>query len=358
MYPKPVLSIVFCILILMTSCALPVQKDLVPDAEAKSLSEVFRRVNPAVVIVLTKEFAYSRMEPGAMVTRGGFGSGVVISKDGLVMTAAHVVQVADAVAVRFQDGRTLEAKVIGASMQADVALLRLDSVPYDLVTVELGNSNLVDIGDEVFVVGAPYGVDHTLTVGYLSGRRMPRSACRQLVPIEFLQTDAAINQGNSGGPMFSVDGKLIGIVSHIMTRSGGSEGLGFAISSNSAKALLLEQKSFWIGLDVYFVSGGLATALNVPQEAGLLVQRIANGSPGAEMGLRAGMIPVKVGHDEILLGGDIILEVQGQTVSTDVERTCKIRDTIGALEIGSRIEMKVLRGEEILTLHTQKSDQD
>jgi S1-C subfamily serine protease len=358
MYPKPVLPIVFCTLILMCSCAVPVQKDLVPEAEAKSLSEVFRRVNPAVVIVLTKEIAYSRMEPGTMVTRGGFGSGVVISKDGLIMTAAHVVQVADAVAVRFQDGRTVEAKVVGASMQADVALLRLDSVPYDLVTVELGNSNLIDIGDEVFVVGAPYGVDHTLTVGYLSGRRMPRSACRQLVPIEFLQTDAAINQGNSGGPMFSVDGKLIGIVSHIMTRSGGSEGLGFAISSNSAKALLLEQKSFWIGLDAYFVSGELATALNVPQDAGLLVQRIANGSPGAEMGLTPGTIPVKVGREEVLLGGDIILEVQGQKVSTDVEKTCRIRDTIGALQVGSRIEMKVLRGGKIVTLHTQKLDQD
>jgi S1-C subfamily serine protease len=354
MYRKLALPIVLCTLILMSSCAVPVQKDLVPEAEAKSLSEVFRRVNPAVVIVLTKEYAYSRVDPGATVTRGGFGSGVVISEDGLVLTAAHVVQVADAVAVRFQDGRMMDAKVIGASMQADVALLQLDSVPYDLVAVELGNSNLVDIGDEVFVVGAPYGVDHTLTVGYLSGRRMPRSACRQLVPVEFLQTGAAINQGNSGGPMFSVDGKLIGIVSHIMTRSGGSEGLGFAISSNSAKALLLEQKSFWIGLDAYFVSGELAVALNVPQEAGLLVQRVANGSPGAEMGLMPGKIPVKVGREEILLGGDIILEVQGQPVSTDVEKTCEIRDTIGALQVGSRIEMKILRGGEIFTLHTQK----
>jgi serine protease Do len=354
MYRKFALPIVLCTLILMSSCAVPVRKDLVSEAEAKSLSEVFRRVNPAVVIVFTKEYAYSRVDPGATVTRGGFGSGVVISEDGLVMTAAHVVQIADEVAVRFQDGRTVGAKVTGASMQADVALLTLESVPDDLVAVELGNSNAVDIGDEVFVVGAPYGVDHTLTVGYLSGRRMPRSACRQLVPVEFLQTDAAINQGNSGGPMFSVDGKLIGIVSHIMTRSGGSEGLGFAISSNSAKALLLEQKSFWIGLDAYFVSGDLAEALNVPQDAGLLVQRVASGSPGAEMGLTPGQIPIKVGREEILLGGDIILEVQGQPVSTDVEKTCKIRDTMGALRVGSRIEMKVLRRGEILTLHTQK----
>ncbi len=354
MYRRIALPLALGTLILMSSCAVPVQKDLVPEAEAKSLSEVFRRVNPAVVIVLTKESAYSRVDPRAMVTRGGFASGVVVSGDGLVMTAAHVVQVADAVSVRFQDGRTVEAKVIGASMQADVALLQLDPVPDDLVVVELGNSNLVDIGDEVFVVGAPYGVDHTLTVGYLSGRRIPPSACRQLVPVEFLQTDAAINQGNSGGPLFSVDGKLIGIVSHIMSRSGGSEGLGFAISSNSAKALLLEQKSFWIGLDAYFLSGELAAALNMPQGAGLLVQRVASESPGAEMGLVPGKIPVKVGPEEILLGGDIILEVQGQPVTTDVEQTCRIRDTIGALRVGSRIEMKVLRRGEILTLQTQK----
>jgi len=205
-------------------------------SEAKSLSKVFKQVNPAVVVILTKEHGYSKLHPGETitVTKGGLGSGVVISEDGLVMTSAHVVNVADEVSVHFLDGSKVLAKVISSASQADVALLRLDSVPDDLVAADLGDSDKVSIGDEIFVVGAPYGVDHTLTVGYMSGRRRPKGACSQLVPLEFLQTDAAINQGNSGGPMFSMDGRLIGIVSHILSRSGGSEGLGFATSINSA----------------------------------------------------------------------------------------------------------------------------
>jgi S1-C subfamily serine protease len=227
-------------------------------------------------------------------------------------------------------------------------------VPENLVVAELGNSDMMAIGDEVFVVGAPYGIDHTLTVGFLSGRRKPIRICNQLIPIEFLQTDAAINVGNSGGPMFSWDGKVIGIVSHILSQSGGSEGLGFAISINSAKELLLNQKSFWIGLETYLVSGSLAKALNVPQEAGLLIQRVADNSPAHEMGLEPSMIPVKIGREKILIGGDIVLEVQGIPVSTKIKNVCKIRDTMGGLHQGGSFEIKVLRGGKILTFSTNK----
>lgn len=326
---------------------------------ASSLSKVFKKVNPAVVVILTKEHGYSSLKAGETVTitKGGLGSGIVISKDGLVMTSAHVVQVADSVVVRFLDGTTAEAKIVGAAVRADVALLKLDRLPEKLVVAELGDSDEVNIGDEIFVIGAPYGVSHTLTVGYMSGRRRPETVCKSLVPIEFLQTDAAINKGNSGGPMFDMDGKVVGIVSHILSQSGGSEGLGFAISINTAKELLLKQNSMWTGLEAYLVSGALARALNVPQEAGLLIQRVANHSPGEKLGLQPGKIPVKIAGERILLGGDIVLEVQGIPISDDFRETCRIGDRTEGQRSGSITNMKVLRGGEVVNLSVSSAQQ-
>jgi len=261
-----------------------------------------------------------------------------------------VVQVADSVVVRFLDGTMTDAKIIGAAAQADVALLKLDRLPEKLVAAELGDSDDVHIGDEIFVIGAPYGVDHTLTVGYMSGRRKPETVCKPLVPIEFLQTDAAINKGNSGGPMFNKNGKVIGIVSHILSQSGGSEGLGFAVSVNTAKELLLNRDSMWTGLEAYLVSGPLARALNVPQGAGLLIQRVANDSPGEKLGLKPGKIPVQVAGERILIGGDIVLEVQGIPISDDFRETCRIGEKTGGQNRGGIMDMKVLRGGEVVNL--------
>jgi S1-C subfamily serine protease len=324
---------------------------------ASSLSKVFKKVNPAVVVILTKERGYSSLKPGEAVTitKGGLGSGIVISEDGLVMTSAHVVQVADSVVVRFLDGTTAEAKIIGAAVRADVALLKLDYLPEKLVAAELGDSDDVNIGDEIFIIGAPYGIGHTLTVGYMSGRRRPETICKSLVPIEFLQTDAAINKGNSGGPMFNKNGKVVGIVSHILSQSGGSEGLGFAISINTAKELLLNQNSMWTGLEAYLVSGALARALNVPQEAGLLIQRVAIDSPGEKLGLRPGKIPVKVAGERILIGGDIVLEVQGIPISDDFRETCRISDKTRGKNRRGITDMKVLRGGEVVNLSISAS---
>jgi len=322
---------------------------LTVPAKGEPLSKVFQRVNPSVVLILTRERGYTTMIRGEGVATQGLASGVVISEDGLIMTAAHVVQVADEVNVSFADGAMVSAKVVNSAPQADVALLKLESQPSNLIVAHLGDSNKVHIGDRVFVVGAPYGMEHTLTVGYLSGRRRPLGACPGLLPIEFLQTDAAINRGNSGGPMFNMDGEVIAIVSRILSQSGGSEGLGFAVSINTARELLLEQKSFWSGLQFYVVSGPLAKALNVPQEAGLLIQRVATDSPGYRLGLQPGNIPVRLGNEKLLLGGDIILEVQGIAVSTDEQTGCEIRQRIGGL---SRFEVKVLRAGKILRLST------
>ena len=306
------------------------------------------------MIIITQQGLFSSVIPQAPLIKGGLGSGIVISKKGLIMTAAHVVQDADEVVVHFLDGTKVSAKVVNSSLQADVSLLKLDRVPDNLHVIELGDSDRVSIGDMVFVVGAPYGVEHTLTVGYLSGRRQSVGVCRQLTPIEFLQTDAAINMGNSGGPMFNMNGELIGIVSHILTRSGGSEGLGFAISINTAKELLSEKESFWVGLNALLVEGDLAKALNVPQDAALLIQRVAQGSPAHKLGLRPSEIPIQIGNRQFFIGGDIILEVQGIPISSDAKETCDIRDSVGKLGHGDSVVFKVLRGGKIINLSTSR----
>jgi len=323
-------------------------------AEGRSLSTTFKEINPAVVMIHTSGREYSRVRPGKQVATSSLGSGVVISDDGLLMTAAHVVQVANEVVVEFLTGERVSAKVVGAASLADVALLKLEHLPEEIVPAELGDSDTVSVGDEVFVVGAPYGVHHTLTVGHISGRRKPKAFCDQIMPVEFLQTDAAINKGNSGGPLFSMDGKVMGIVSHFLSQSGGFEGLGFAASINTAKELLLNQRPFWTGLEVYAVSGALAKALNVPQGSGLLIQRVADGSPGYYLGLRPGMIPIRIGNEEILIGGDIILEIQGIVISTDPEQSCRIRDSMAKTADGDFLDVKILRAGKIIDLSSPK----
>jgi serine protease Do len=322
--------------------------------QAESLRNVFQKISPAVVVIETNEPGIGRSKQGETVTERGLASGVVISREGLIMTAAHVVQVANDVKVQFLDGREVTAGVVSSSVTADVALLRIDPVPDNLAVAELGDSDLVAPGDQVFVVGAPYGIDHTLTVGYLSGRRKPREMCDHLQPVEFLQTDAAINRGNSGGPLCTMDGKVIGIVSHILSQSGGSEGVGFAISVNTAKELLLKKRSFWSGLEFSFLSGDLAHAFNIPQDAALLVQRVADASPGYAMGLRPGTIPARIGGEKLLIGGDIILAIQNIPVSLDVDKSCDLRQTLLNLPPGGRIDIKVLRGGKIVNLTTTK----
>jgi serine protease Do len=319
------------------------------------LSTLFEKVKRSVVVIETVERSFSNESSGEMVTSNSIGSGVVVSSDGLIMTAAHVVHVADVVNVKMLDGGTFSATVLGSIESADVALIKLDVVPKGLSVAQLGRSASVKIGEEVFVVGAPYGVAHTLTVGHISGRRQPENISAQLVPIEFLQTDAAINQGNSGGPMFNMRGEVVGIVSSILTQSGGFEGLGFAVSIDIARELLLKQRPFYVGLEVYFLHDKLARALNLPQAAGLLVQRVAADSLGHRLGFRPGSIAANIDDQEVVIGGDVILEVQGIEISNDVTAMKKLQTVLSQLAPGEVFSCKVLRAGEIIVLATQKS---
>ncbi|WP_243647312.1 S1C family serine protease [Aestuariirhabdus litorea] len=321
---------------------------------AQALADLFERVDSSVVTIRVSEQVIDPEKSSALRSSRSLGTGVVISREGQVMTANHVVELADAVVVEFVSGEMITAKVVAANASSDVALLQLDSLPKSLSVAKLGNSDKVRIGDQVVVIGSPYGVKHSLSVGYVTGRREAGRVRGQLTPVEFLQTDAAINQGNSGGPMFNIAGEVVGIVSHIRTRSGGNEGVGFASTINLARRLLLEDPSFWAGVEVMALGENEARALNLPQDYGLLVQRVARNSPAYFLGLRHGSIPVKIGHEDILLGGDIIISIMGVQLTEGLLESLDspIRKRMAQLNKGDRIEMTVYRAGEVVKLFT------
>src|SRR5713101_7574552 len=210
----------------LLACLLPVAP---AQAAAQDLSDVFERVQRSVVTVRTTEREAPSGAERKTVSISGQGSGVLISADGKVLTAAHLVDAASEIQVEFAEGERVRARVVASEPDADVSLLQLDRVPPDAVAVQLADSDRARIGDRVFIVGAPYAISRTLTVGHVSGRHRPGRVWDRFALAEFLQTDAAINQGNSGGPMFSMDGEVLGIVSHLISQSGGFEGLGFVV---------------------------------------------------------------------------------------------------------------------------------
>jgi len=315
---------------------------------AENLSQIFGLVNPSVVIVRTSEREVSA--EGQLAKFGEVGSGVLISADGKVMTAAHVVHLADRVVVEFLQGERVDARIVASDADADVSLLQLERVPAGALVATLGDSDRTQIGEEVFIIGAPYGIGHTLSAGHISGRHEPDTVYHGLAKAEFLQTDAAINQGNSGGPMFNMKGEVIGIVSHIISKSGGFEGLGFVVTANMAKRMLLEVPSFWTGISAVLLTGTLSRVLNLPQSSGLLVQRVADGSAAAAIGIRGGTTKATIAGTDLILGGDIILESAGIPMVDEASRQ-KIRDALGQLKPGDPLKVKVFRQGRVVELN-------
>ncbi len=275
-----------------------------PAARAQNLDDVFRKVNSSVVVVRAK---------GRDVSAGGLtrfnetGSGVLISDSGMVMTAAHVVNAMDEITVEGVAGEVVRAKIISSDAAADVSLLQLERVTAAMRVARLGDSSTVRVGQQVMVVGAPYGLAHSMSVGWISARWPANTIFRDMPLAEFFQTTATINTGNSGGPMFNMAGEVIGIVSQNISKSGGSEGLGFVVTINSAQKLLIERKVFWSALQGIILTGDLAALFNVPAPAGFLVKTVAQDSLAWNMGLQGGDRIVTIGGKEVALGGDVIL---------------------------------------------------
>ncbi|HUM18440.1 MAG TPA: trypsin-like peptidase domain-containing protein [Candidatus Nitrosotalea sp.] len=319
-----------------------------PEAvEAQTIGEVFRKVNPTVVVIRAKG---RDVEGAGGLTRfNETGSGVLISTDGKVLTAAHVVHSMDEINVEFLGGETVPARVISSEPAADLSLLRLERVPKGVMVAPLADSDTVRVGDPVMVIGAPYGLSHSMSAGWISARWPANSVYRPMPLAEFLQTNATINTGNSGGPMFNMAGEVIGIVSHNISKSGGSEGLGFVVSINTAKKLLLERPSFWSGLEGRLVTGPIAQILNLPQASGYLVKSVARGSVGDAVGLRGGTVPATIMGEQMVVGGDIILKVHGTPVGEVTEHR-RVRDLLDSLPPGAEFTMTVLRLGQVIEL--------
>lgn len=323
-------------------------------ADARSLRDLYRQAGPAILLIKTMQtdmVQTSRAEEQPkFTTSGSLGSGALISTDGKVLTAAHVVQSADSVAAVFQDGTLVPARVITSAPYADIAIIQLESVPKNIMPLKIGDSDSMEPGDEVCVIGAPYGLSHTLTAGHISARHKTGGLMGNLQRIELLQTDAAVNMGNSGAPLMNMDGEIMGVVSHIISQSGGSQGLGFAIASSVVQELLINQKALWTGIAFFPLTDLLAKAFNLPQDGGLLVQRVASGSPAHTMGLTGGTLQVTIADQEFLAGGDVILEVQGIEVTGEESDMQRIIPRMRDLSSGQKLKVSILRNGKIQEL--------
>jgi len=217
------------------------------------------------------------------------------------------------------------------------------------VPAKLADSDAVRVGDQVIVVGAPYGLSHAMSVGWISARWGHNTVYRAMPLAEFFQTDAVINTGNSGGPMFNMAGEVIGVVSHNISKSGGSEGLGFVVTGNTAKQLLLEQRSFWSGLEGQILTDRQADILNVPpQKLGYIIKTVAKGSPADAAGLRGGTTTATIDGESVVVGGDILLSVEGIEITK--ASLAKIRDAMNRLRSGDDFKATALRAGRVMEL--------
>lgn len=322
-------------------------------SQATDFSSLYKKVRNSVVTIQTDQFVEQQTDSGIIsAQQSGLGSGVII-KGKYVLTASHVVNIADRIRVHTASGDMYAAKTISSVPLADLAIIEIINPLGDLKSATIGDSDAVSIGEEVFVIGAPYGLSQTLTVGHFSGRRLSEGK-QVLLATEFLQTDAPINRGNSGGPMFNTKGEIIGIVSHISSTSGGSEGLGFAASINMAKKLFIDHPPVWTGMAFVPMSEVLADALNAPYPNGILVQQVAKGSLGDQFGVHPGRIPATIGGRNILLGGDIIISLGGQDISLTPEGIQQSLKYMRELKEGDTIRITVIRNGKKLVLTALK----
>ena len=285
-----------------------------------------------------------------MVPTRALGSGFLISPEGRILTNNHVISGSSKIEVRFSDGSRYTAKVLVADRADDLALIQIDpkkKVPF----LKLGDSDALQVGQKVLAIGNPFGFSGTLTTGIVSS--MGREIRNENSTLEgLIQTDAAINEGNSGGPLLDSQGNVIGINTAILAPSGGNIGIGFAMPINRAKAMLEDfrvGKSFGrprFGASTVFIAGDLAAELKLPTNGGLLIQEVGRGSAAEKAGLKGYSDVVLVGNERLGVGGDFITEVDGKPVT---ESDALARE-IARKRPGDTITVKVFRAGKVLDL--------
>lgn len=302
-----------------------------------SIIRIYKQVAPATVFIksaLAGDYLVSGVS-------SSIGSGVILDHQGVILTNAHVVDQAAKILVILHDGTPLAATLVGVDPFTDLALLRVDLPKGHRATVLLGNSDHMEIGQEVVAIGHPFGLGYALTTGVVSGFGTTpdsQSAPREAV----IQTSAAMNPGNSGGPLVNKDGEVIGINMAILA---GGQNISFAIPINTVKAVVSELRAHgrvvrpWFGITGKFMPDEVIGLFAVPLAKGLLVVHIDEGSPAQKAGLRAGALNVIVEGEPWVLGGDIVLAVNGLEMTT-MEQYLAMLQT---LAIGQTVHVRILR---------------
>ena len=313
---------------------------------AMSVNEIYERAAPGVVQIT------SSGRTGVSTTTGtdqqALGSGFVMDKSGHIVTNYHVVQSAERITVGFSNQDTVEARLLGSDPSTDLAVLSVDVNANALRPLPLGNSDDVEVGDQVVAIGNPFGLDRTATAGIVSGVQRLITAPNQFTIDHVIQTDAPINRGNSGGPLLNASGQVIGVNTQIETGgfNSGNVGIGFAVPANTVKNVVGQILRTGrvdhphLGIRGHALSSELADTFHLPVDEGVLVEEVTDGSGADRAGLRKGDTDVVVSGETYILGGDIIVAADGKKVSSIEE----LRDAIAARKPGARIKLQIYRG--------------
>jgi serine protease Do len=312
---------------------LPIAAAAQPCAE--TLAQLFERVSPAVVSIQAMKI--NKIKPQRRFETI-VGSGVIIDKDGQVLTNAHVVDGAASLTITLDSGSKVPARIVGLDTVLDVALVRVETGT-PLPAARLGDSMSIKVGDEVVAIGNPIGLDQTMTRGIVSGlnRVLPGVSDEAMI-----QTDAPINPGNSGGPLVDRCGQVIGINTLI---SEDAQSIGFAVPINAAKGVLRELRESgrvvraWLGMQGRAIDTQLGAVVRMPITQGYLVEVVFDGSPADQAGVRGGNLAVVVQGEEYLLGGDIVTSIQGTPIRTHQDYVAKVK----TLKPGQRVKVTLVR---------------
>jgi S1-C subfamily serine protease len=312
-------------------------------------AEIYKRLSPGVVTVLSVfKGASSLLDSDG---EGGQGSGFVLDGKGYIATNAHVVtngdsaERAEQVFVEFSDGNRVSANVVGVDLNADVALLKVDPAGLSLTPLTLGESHNIEVGEPVAAIGSPFGERQSLSIGVISALDRNIDSLTQFKIGDAIQTDAAINPGNSGGPLLDAHGRVLGINAQIKSQSGGGEGVGFAIPVDAVRRSLEALREHgrvdygYLGVSALALWPQLAERLGLDVRNGALVQDIEGDSPAEKAGLRAGDHEIKFQAQDVSVGGDVIVAVDGKPLT----RAEDLADRISSLSTGNEVELDVVR---------------
>jgi serine protease Do len=332
-------SLLFAILLYLGTIGFGIPELKADSYLADSISDVFKEVSPAVVLITA-----TSIDPFKIINRvkTGIGSGFIISKDGLILTNSHVVVGSQHIVVTLDNGAKVVGKLIGADPILDLAVLKIPKPPEGLPVISMGDSNAIQVGEQVLVIGNPLGLEQTLTLGIISGvnRILPGSLLGLTLPL--IQTDAAISPGNSGGPLVNRYGEVIGITTSFIYNA---QNIGFALPIKIAKEVipqLVEQGRVirpWVGIHGKLVKKEALSIINIPLVDGFLVETVEPGSPAERGGVRGGELPITIVGAEFLLGGDIITAINGESVA-DPEKFIKL---VRSLKVGDKVNLLLYR---------------